>query len=687
MAQRRPDYIIPEEDSKLITWLDRRRKDAEGRRNDIQMRINLAFMLGHQWLLWDPGRKRLRRPEINEDDPRDPLYISINKLGGIVERTVSKLTKSSPIPEARPVSDEDDDLSAAKVATRILDHEMHRLDWEDRLGRLYFWVMPLGCSYLHPSWDPDAGPTVGEFEGEDLAEGEITLEIVPSFELILDPNARLHEEARWCIRTVTMTREAVWETYGKDVPDAEEGQTLADDVYALSNAQMDHQHRTGPGRDFVMVHQYWLRPGSRARPEGLVVTWAGKTFLEEPRPFPFDHGELPFVPFDLLPGQGVPQGRTWVTDLIGMQRDYNDARSREAMIRRIMTPKLVGPAGSIDPHRLTSKVEWVPYNPIGERPSWMMPSANWMVSHEEAMNRSDAEMGDRAGMADVSRGEAPAGAPAAAILALQEADDTKLAVSARLLAKGTAATGRQVISLVRQYWAEERLVRTWSEEGIIEVSRFSGANVDRELDVHVSSESALPRSKAARAQLATELWQQQIITDPRYYLRLLNLPGTDFITEQINVDVKHAAREHDLLVQGQDVEVAPWHNHQAHIATHENELRKTPDYEKSPPEIRAVIDAHITVHYQALQPQVTGGVRPQPQGGQASENGGTAPGGGGGSRLMDVLTGQPSNPLQRASGQSPAAADLASRAGIGGPGQPGQVPGVNIDELASRIGE
>ena len=124
--------------------------------------------------------------------------------------------------------------------------------------------------------------------------------------------------------------------------------------YSREPSTSDGARREGK---FVAVSQLWLRPG-RANPKGLVVTWAGQTLLEEPKPFPYTHGRLPFVPFNVLPavGEGAA-GRTWVSDLIAMQKDYNDARSREAAIRRVMTPKILAAKGQIDPQRLTSRVE------------------------------------------------------------------------------------------------------------------------------------------------------------------------------------------------------------------------------------------------------------------------------------------------------------------------------------------
>src|SRR5690606_19326641 len=201
------DLVVPEDPKELIVWADRRAEDAY-RIPDFQSKQNLAFMLGQQWSVWDTQRRRFRNAPAHRGDPNAPVRITINKIAGHVERTIARLTKSVPIPEVRPVTDTLTDVNAAKVGTRILDHELHRLNFQTRLIELYFWVLPLGWSFFHVRWDPKAGPTaIVDETGEPIPMGEIALDVVPAYEILLDPNARYFRDARWLIRETAMTRE------------------------------------------------------------------------------------------------------------------------------------------------------------------------------------------------------------------------------------------------------------------------------------------------------------------------------------------------------------------------------------------------------------------------------------------------------------------------------------------------
>jgi hypothetical protein len=699
MASERsaPDkFVLPDgsDPGKLIAWLEAHRTQGAKHMPDLQMKMNLAYLLGHQWIVWDRDRRQFRRPQWRPNDPNAPIRVTINKIGGIVERTIARLLKEQPDAECRPVSDDEEDVGAADVGSRILDHEMDRVGWDVLMVELYFWVVTMGWSFIHVYWDASAGSVVGEVasleggeedEAQEVNMGEVCVEIVPAFELSVDPNATRMEAARWAIRTVSLTKEGCFEKYGVVPPTDLPGTTLVDEVYALT----DKAREDRPSAETVSVHQLWIRPGSRIAPDGAVITWAGTTVLEK-KPFPYDHGKLPFIQFDLLPGMGMREGRTWVTDLIQIQADYNDARSREASIRRVLTPKLLFPVGAIDQQRVSSRVEMIPYNQNGNPPSYLMPDARWMAQHETVMNRAADEMGERAGQADVSSGTAPASMPAASVMALQEADDTKLAISRKLMARGISQTGWQWLMLVKQFWQEPRIVRTWSQEGDLEVQDFLGADLGQTMDVHVSMESGLPKSKAARLNILMQLLQiPGMFTNPRDFLKQLDMPGISPLLAAMSIDNKQAERENAKMAQGDwmGVQVHEWDSHEIHIQEH-NDFRKGQEYEKlyiaalmegeqqqQGPATQAVafIDAHVDMHQQMMVAQQMG--LPQLPG---------QPGGAPGSP-----TAMPQQPGEaEPGGQTMADQETAinQNAGVGDVGQPGAVPGVSADQQAASMG-
>lgn len=706
LSRDKPDKVVrqfkaPTDKEQLIAWANHKRDVGRPTTADAQMKLNLAFFLGYQWVTWNDQARQYVQPVNNPEDPNAPVRITSNKVAPLLERTIAKLTKDSPVPECRPVSDDDDDVGSAKVGTRILYSELDRLKWRQWLGRFLFWPGVIGHSYAHIYWDATKGAKVGRDEENerDLHEGDVCIDIVAAFEMAIDPSARddIHQ-AKWAVRTTTMTREAAWDKFDVDLQGGAR-RSLAQEVISLGapgiagdpNAQSE---------EWVEVHQLWMVP-CKAAPEGLVLTWSENQLIDR-KPFPYEHGQLPFVQCNLLPGVGTREGRTWLTDILPLQVDYNDALSREATIRRQLVPMLLAPVGSVDPHRIDSRVRVVQYRDTGREPKLEMPNAAWAQQFEMGMARDDADMGERAGISDASSGRGTSGAPAAAILALQEADDTKMALSAVELTAFVARFGKQILMLCSQFWDEERTVRTWSDEDVIEAHRYMKTDIKTNLDVHIAAESALPKSKAARTQLMMEL-QARFPNDfdLQTVIRLLDMPGVDFLTRSQDADTKQAVRENSIMFEGGQPKVEPFHNHVIHLRVL-NDFRKTREYELLDMESKARFDGHAAVHEMLVLRQLglVPGASPGPADPMATEMADRAAAGPAGGvpqgsafntpMYTDPTTGRPPSGLAVASGQAPSPLEgtaIAEKAGIGqGAGQPGRVPGVPADNQAASMG-
>lgn len=681
-------FRVPTDPAELIQWLEAKSDQGKTAFPLSQMKLNLAFMLGYQWVTWDSRMRNYRRPTIDIQDPNTPVRISSNKIAGIGERLIAKLTKDLPVPETRPVSDNDNDVSAARVGTRVLAHECDRLEWGIATQKFLFWPWTLGHGYKHIWWDANAGDKVGddpeakEDEDSALFMGEVCYEDVPAFELTVDPSAKTMADAKWAVRTTTMTTEAAWERWDIGL----EGgavRNLAQEVHALGA-----QDPARPDAKWCNIHQLWMKP-CKAAPKGVVITWSGQTVIER-KSFPYDHGELPFVQCDWLPGIGTREGRTPVNDLIPLQTDYNDTLSREATIRRQLTPKLVHAIGQVDVQRLTSRVESLPYMPgvSATPPHLELPDASWAQQFEIGMERDNADMNDRAGMNDASKGQAASSAPAAGIMALQEADDTKLAISATCLSQFIANVGRQMLLLCKQYWAEERTVRVWSDENEIEAYRYSAADIDERLDVHVSTESALPRSKAARVQLVMELQSRMPgLVDPQTFMNMLDLPGTDLITKSLDIHTRCQLRENTKLLNGEEPWVKPYHNHQVHLKVI-NDFRNSVDYENLPMEDQARFDAHAAIHEMLVLKQMGVAVpNPNPTVDPAAQAQAQLAAQGPGGPPSPPTSQQGGSPPPPGAGAPPMdQSTTKSLAGIGGAGNPGEVPGMPVDQQAGQMG-
>src|SRR5258706_5590758 len=106
--QTADQYVVPTDPEKLIAWIEKKRESGKHRLPESMMRMHLAFVLGHQWVVWDASKGMFRRPANRSNDPNPPVRITANKIGSIVERTIAMIVQDLPLPEARPTSESEE---------------------------------------------------------------------------------------------------------------------------------------------------------------------------------------------------------------------------------------------------------------------------------------------------------------------------------------------------------------------------------------------------------------------------------------------------------------------------------------------------------------------------------------------------------------------------------------------------
>ena len=85
---------------------------------DANGHLNVGYYMGDQWLFWNRGR--LDRPQL------EPWRITLtdNRIIGIVNTELAKMTKQKPVWQVVPVTAEDSDLEASRLGEQILERRI-----------------------------------------------------------------------------------------------------------------------------------------------------------------------------------------------------------------------------------------------------------------------------------------------------------------------------------------------------------------------------------------------------------------------------------------------------------------------------------------------------------------------------------------------------------------------------------
>lgn len=591
--------------------------------------LNCAFFEGNQWLWWNRGRL----DPVQLQDWR-VKYVD-NRIVGIVNTELAKMTKQKPTWQVVPVSAQDEDLESAQTGEKILGYLWRYLKMRNKLMDALRWSRVTGAGFWKVSWDSQEGKKVqivadaegnpvmhGEtgapmrphqFEGElpeglsskTIATGDLKIEVVSPFEFYPDPVARELEDCEWCIQVSIKSSEYVKEHFGVDIePDT-------DVAPGPTESRMFATFQEGgSGYKGVKLSEYWSRPNSKD-PQGVRVVWAkGKELRREPNPYKC----LPYVMF-----KGIPvAGRFWptstTTQLRSPQMQLNKAQSQVTEnAQRLGNPAL-----------LASKQANIQYSGVpGERIDFDDTTANATPTYLQApplpdyvvkqIERAETSMQDISGQHEVSNAQVPAGVKAAsAINLLQEADDTRLGPAIYDMEETLGEAGSMLLKLIAEYWTDERIVMIAGADHAWDAMLFRGAALRENTHVEVQAGSSFPRSKAAK-QAAMESMMALYLQnsggtppDPllmKKFFRDYESGALEKLFGDIDADTAQANRENTQLAQGEPLAINAFDNHKVHIDAH-TEFQKGASYMNLEPPVKEAIERHVLEHRQQLQAEL-----------------------------------------------------------------------------------
>lgn len=608
--------------------LDKLAAQAKGARSrhEPAWSLNLAFHANQHWVRWNRGR--IDRPVI---EPHRVL-ITDNRITGIVSKELARMTKQKPAWQVVPVSAESSDLQAAETGEKVLEYLWRHLYMRKKLMSALRWASITGNGFWKICWDSALGEKVSivadhegspvlhgetgapmkpEHFGEGIPEGlqqktiatgDVHVETVSPFEMLIDPIAKELQDAEWCIQQAVKSPEYVKQHFGVDVdPDTDisSGSTEAR-MFPTLEGSGSSQYRG------VKLSEYWCKPNT-THPDGRRAVWAkGKMLSEGPNPYK----ELPYVHF-----QGIPvPGNIWAMGMVellrGPQVELNKTRSQI-----VENAQRIGNPAILKSRQANTQYSGVPGEQIdfddttqNAVPTYLQPPQmpQYVLQQQDRIEQSLQEI---SGQHEVSNAQVPAGVKAAsAINLLQEADDTRLGPAIYDMEETLGRAGSMLLKLVAEYWSDERTILIAGEDHAMDAMVFKGAALKENTHVEVQSGSAFPKSKAAKQaaiQDMLNLYFQYQGGQPMNkrqlgkVLRDLEAGGLERLFGDLSSDEGQINRENQQLSEGQPLPVNSYDNNQAHIEGH-TEFQKGPSYLRLGPVVAQVMEQHVQQHRERL---------------------------------------------------------------------------------------
>lgn len=649
----RPEETETEES--LVSMVDREfiRREEERRPFELQWQLNVAFIEGNQYCDLNPATMSIEEiPKFYWWEEREV----INQIAPIIETRNSKLSRMRPILKARPGSDEQSDIRAARVGSQLLKTIYYDNNVQSLMSECYAWMDACGTVLAKNIWNPTKGAIIAKMAmldengnpagEEEIRGGDLEWVIVPAYEIY--PDSSYHQDVEHCrsiIHAKAYHIDEIEENWGIRVsPESVQAIQLQKSMVGLGGIGYGngggYRFTRSQLKEHALVKEYWERP-SKKYPRGRLLIIAGKKLLYKgDLPYPVGEDNTPAIPYtklDCIKRPGCFWGRSITERLIPIQRRYNALRNRKTeYLNRCSIGQWLIETESVDLNLFEQQAgapgAILEYNQARNMPKLVeMPPLPHAFETEEQTLLQEFSM--ISGVSELSRqSQAPPGVKSGVALSIAlEQDDTRLASTAENVSNFLINNGRMWLRLYRAYAKGPRTLQVVGKNNVVEVMDWDASDI-RSDDVIVEGFSALAESPAQRRQMVFDLLGTGLFNDPdtgqisketrAKILEIIELGNWESADDKDEIHLSKAERENRKLSLLQPADPAPYDDHVLHISRH-NQYRLTTEYEEmvtKNPLLELLFQAHVDSHLMLLAPafarqtmpeQEQGGVQPR----------------------------------------------------------------------------
>ena len=668
----------PVDEEGLIALVQNRVKNAETILQDYhrQWFVNIAMRRGMQYVQAQANSGILLSPP--DDDDR--VRMVINKMGGIHQTRVAKLVKDIPQLEAIPASTQEEDKDLARKGTKLLKWLWAQEKMVDKLISAVSWFVDCGDSFAYVYWDAEKGtdiPTFKKHEGpitgeedykideegyvldkngeriqDDLKQGDVAVDILPSFDIINDGVCTNIQDSSFIIIQQGMNLKDIvlkWPENGPKVKPEKDTNNRAfyqRKLMTLVGNQDTYYAPEAKQTEKMATVKTMFERKSKKFPKGRMVVEANGVLLEAGS-LPYDHELYPLVKFSDIDVSGSFWNLATMENLIPIQKGYNRTWSQilengnnMGNIKVVVTKDHTMNREAYDDTGM-EVLEVAPGTDIHQLQPANLPShiVNQLQWYDRAFE-------DVSGSHEVSNAKIPSGVTSGrAILALQEQDDTRLAPTKIKFYRGIEEIGYMALMLYEQFQEEDRDYQIVGSSAY-DIDEFKMTKADiksLKKDVRMQTENIIAAHKRLQQDSVVDMYEKGLFgpqdnSDVRKkVLNLLEFGNVADLFDEVNLDSSQAKRENNQFINSENLEMVEnpnydpnvqdprlmepkeilslpaydFEDHETHLQTH-NKLRKSPRYRQMVENLRKGLDLHCEIHIEKLNPSAPEASPPMP---------------------------------------------------------------------------
>lgn len=538
-----------------------------------------------------------------------------NFLRGLVDLVGTKLIMGEPVPKFEPITSDDVDRKASRVANVGIQTWAIQEGYTDALNKWYQWAAITGTGILKMYWNDCMEGLPISLDGK-ISDGEIGVRSISPTSFFPDPHCESIETARYIIHSYLVPLDEIEKRFPQH-----KDQFLVDSEKAFTgtwNKFLDTFSRGNiyNSEDFVRVSEYWVRPvpyadeGHGKNKGCLIVRAGGKELYKGPNPMcELDDDEnkvhsffYPFISFKI---KEIPEslfGDGMVRDMISPQRDIDMATNlmRAHIGKHYGVTYLVETTSGVDTDAFMAGKDFLQYRGIA--PSYMSVPAfdpallQWSRENDNVLSRL-SNVGEMSQGRIMERGAAMS---ARAATHITDAENIMFSTLVKNFGDGIMKVGNLWYLLAKRYYTNERLAAPSGRYSIPDVEKFMGEDIVGNFKVTVTIGMGFGITATQRFENAISLRDRGIPIDDITMVRLSNIGGAnDAYMENFNEAGAKFYRDLVRLINNEEVEVLEMHPHDA-ILYHAKTLIVQEYFEALNSEVKERIINYYNQHQQFI---------------------------------------------------------------------------------------
>lgn len=560
----------PQDEKKTLEWLvenfNRKQKAAFSRLSTYKR--NLALYKGIHWKSQDVRDYMREDDNLSQRKPR----MTVNFIYEMVEAKVSQMARLRASIALIPNNDQANDINNAKSCKKLLDARADKIRLEqlhqeaDRIkyifGHVFQYVEwcedegPLHPKYLKskqrygekiPKLDENGKPIKGKFIKESIHIGDVEVENLAPDRVFPELDKTSWRE----INEVDITEWVDIDELKAEYPDKKNDIQENDrQMYDYETFALVRPYNKVQVREFYHRKTSWLPTGAKIKyTDDCILSW------EE---YPYDEDCLPLVQDTDIDIYGELWGRSFIGNIDGLQKMYNNLQSATARDYNIASaPKWMVPKGACDFHDLNNELTIVEYT--GPAAPVLVESKPTSSQTFEIQDRLEKKIAQHSGVYDISRGEVPPGITAnSALRFLDEQESQRTFVAESKRKKRVIEVYRLMIKRMAQFYKEsdDRTLRILGEDNSYLIESMKKANFNEVYDIKFQNAPALPDTKTGKISAIIDL-NTATQTDPIFrkeeIVQMLDLGLDDAFKDDATIAVTSAKMVLEKMLSGEKV--------------------------------------------------------------------------------------------------------------------------------------